>query len=744
MLRGPMGFIALTARVIHPDYFLPEEDSPGRQISPEVSDDGKTSPERLEDGRTPLQLLQDYFADPDVKASIQELYKLPESPRKVAGCRCRMKFSESTLYQPGTTSIILGCPVSPACDDHAEKVALKLILLPYTAPGYSHITKATQRTFDVFSELRRKPDKKSSTPEVYRSGRTFVVMEFVSGPTLREVLNDPEGRPLKDWLKRHRGPVRFALLRSVGEALVSALETMQKADQTHVDHQDLNPSNVIIRSFEEDKIDVVLLDIGRNYLLTSGVGTAPLIIEAGRYVAPELRGRSESDPGDPTKPSPDLYSLGMILLDLADLPEDKGGAVRPIPARKQRKRSARTTGRAPTPLPRVPRTTSETLSRVFEQAPGLGRLLEDLVEGKADLRLLDFTAEQRANPYAHLKARLDEQLDLAEIAAGTAPKRANTDSSFGSLISLLLFKEPKAILQASVTQPSDPPDTPSGWLAIIHKLRKAGGASEEHRRTLRLGLWATACSAACYLCVLAIVSYALADLRASRNNRVDNLAAWMGTHVGRHAPFLVSAVRYNPGNFPARLVALTFALLGARYYLNIFATLSCRAQNRMTEAVIRSQAVFFVAPILAGNAISPHLWPFFAAGASWAALNNWMCHSLASSNLARATEAGFTTLGDNVRADVQEYRTWWWLMLLYGVGLAGLGVAFALHIGHDQLVDAVMIGIGLNIFKLYVSNCGTLAPTVRSCLARSFAAGDRLKRHAERNAESQEVNSGAP
>jgi len=83
-------------------------------------------------------------------------------------------------------------------------------------------------------------------------------------------------------------------------------------------------------------------------------------------------------------------------------------------------------------------------------------------------------------------------------------------------------------------------------------------------------------------------------------------------------------------------------------------------------------------------------------------------------------------------------------MLLYGVGLAGLGVAFALHIGHDQLVDAVMIGIGLNIFKLYVSNCGTLAPTVRSCLARSFAAGDRLKRHAERNAESQEVNSGAP
>ena len=138
------------------------------------------------------------------------------------------------------------------------------------------------------------------------------------------------------------------------------------------------------------------------------------------------------------------------------------------------------------------------------------------------------------------------------------------------------------------------------------------------------------------------------------------------------------------------------------------------------------------------------LWPFFAAAASWAALNNWTCHSLATRNLADAARAGLTTLGDNITADVKEYRTWWWLMLLYGVGLAGLGVAFALHVGRDQLVDAVMIGIGLNIFKLYVGNCGTLAPTVRSCLARSFAAGDRLKRHAEGNVRPYEADSPIP
>ncbi|MCA1697146.1 MAG: hypothetical protein LC749_21880, partial [Actinobacteria bacterium] len=232
-----------------------------------------------------------------------------------------------------------------------------------------------------------------------------------------------------------------------------------------------------------------------------------------------------------------------------------------------------------------------------------------------------------------------------------------------------------------------------------------------------------------YVSVATVVAYSLTDLRAASSSGSGGLAGWLGSHLPQ-IPWTISAVPYGTGNLPGRLVALTFALVATRYYLNIFSTLSCRSQGgrlaATTEIVMRGVPVIFVVVVVVANATDPRLWPLFSAAAVWAALNNWLCHSLAARNLRLAKGTGSTTLGEDVKADVDEYGTWWWLMLAYSAGLGALAVAFALGIARDQLVDALAVALGINIVKLYVGNCGKLAPTVRACLGRAFSAGDRL------------------
>ncbi|MBI1760302.1 MAG: AAA-like domain-containing protein [Acidobacteria bacterium] len=127
------------------------------------------------------------------------------------------------------------------------------------------------------------------------NGQLYLVMEFVKGATLREVLN--------------AGSLSLArighLVRQIGNALSAAHEN-------GVYHRDLKPENIMLQVLSGGEEMVKLIDFGiatvidsqltHNHALTKVVGTVP-------YMAPEqLRGLPEA--------SSDIYALGVIAYEM--------------------------------------------------------------------------------------------------------------------------------------------------------------------------------------------------------------------------------------------------------------------------------------------------------------------------------------------------------------------------------------------------------------------------------------------
>jgi eukaryotic-like serine/threonine-protein kinase len=121
-------------------------------------------------------------------------------------------------------------------------------------------------------------------------GDRFLVMEFVEGPSLRELL-DAEGR---------LAPERAG---EIASQLASALGF---AHEKAVIHRDVKPSNVLL-----PEAGVKLADMGIARLLSPEALTATLSVRGTvRYMSPEQMR------GDPVDPRADLYSLGCVLFEM--------------------------------------------------------------------------------------------------------------------------------------------------------------------------------------------------------------------------------------------------------------------------------------------------------------------------------------------------------------------------------------------------------------------------------------------
>ena len=122
--------------------------------------------------------------------------------------------------------------------------------------------------------------------------RSFLVMEFVGGPTLADRLA--------------AGPLGEAQLREVGAALAEALAFVHERG---VVHRDVKPSNVLFAD-AADFQGVKLADFGIARMADSARLTqAGLIVGSAHYLSPEQARGVEAGP-----PS-DVYALGLVLLE---------------------------------------------------------------------------------------------------------------------------------------------------------------------------------------------------------------------------------------------------------------------------------------------------------------------------------------------------------------------------------------------------------------------------------------------
>lgn len=137
---------------------------------------------------------------------------------------------------------------------------------------------------------------------VAQSGCPFLVMEYVEGRDLRQILREePTGLD----------PIR------VCELMLQACSGLSEAHQAGIIHRDLKPSNLIIQMDHQGRELLKILDLGLAKIMggstdlrTLTLVTAGVLVGTPAYMSPEQVNGSNVDART------DLYAIGVVLFEL--------------------------------------------------------------------------------------------------------------------------------------------------------------------------------------------------------------------------------------------------------------------------------------------------------------------------------------------------------------------------------------------------------------------------------------------
>ena len=175
-------------------------------------------------------------------------------------------------------------------DDVLEReVAVKEILLPDGLPGTEHdyLVARSMREAQAAARLHH-PGIVAVYDAVQRDGVPWIVMEFISGPSLAQVIT-------------RDGPLPWERAAALGAHLADALAHAHAAG---VVHRDLKPANVLLAGSR-----AVLTDFGVARLLdaTTQLTSTGKILGTPHYMPPE------QIEGNPVQTAIDLWALGATL-----------------------------------------------------------------------------------------------------------------------------------------------------------------------------------------------------------------------------------------------------------------------------------------------------------------------------------------------------------------------------------------------------------------------------------------------
>jgi serine/threonine protein kinase len=651
-------------------------------------------------------------------------------------------FEKLEFHRSGTTSIIFK-GVTKNKDSNGAKPTFALKCLIYPFQQIEAISKATRKYREDYQLDARQIEGIKHLVPVWASYDAWIIMTYVKGDTLGETLAEAE---------KHRSKPRRDIARTIdldqldrlGTALLDALAELESKNRYH---GDLSPSNIIVEDpgGEETVAKLRLIDLGVNYLHTRSM---PGRVDGdAAYVAPETRNRG--DGGDDA----DLYSIGRLLIAIGGVPPNPDGTVP---------------------------------DAFYLDSVGLARLLEDLVDADPERRLMVLGADgplkrpekaptdapgsdaaRKVKRIPHIKRRFKMEIKVAK-AAKLADER-------GLLAGLKRFTPGQGLVkrQTEILKVLD--DLPeyedvagedenknATRSEKIHKLRKRLGIPKgpevpdtvqafHHRQARRLHVWALVCSWCVFISFGLIIMWWGRDINFSWQLKPIELVLNVLQYKGDRIPVLdaLRAADYPIhdflGSLPARLVALSFILAGARWYLNVLADLTPRTQWKRTgrtrvltvfnDAAMRSAAVLPAVYVTVPTLIDRDWWPLFTAiGVTTVATVNTGCLLFARDAIDRARERQLSTVPGRDTTAMEKFAPWAPTSWMYAVPVWSIAILLLLDLLHDELVYAVFVTI-INLAMWYVIKTGIEAPYVRVALTRSYLAAERLDALDRREAE---------
>ncbi|MGH4019858.1 MAG: hypothetical protein ACRDT0_11600 [Pseudonocardiaceae bacterium] len=611
------------------------------------------------------------------------------------------------FHRHGSTSFILSGRSKPSFG-RQMKFALKCVLFPYSNIAII-ASKTASYAFD-HNAIDQDGSSVKRMVRVWASTSRWILMDFADGCTLAEEITRLKGNALVSVrgrrLKRTAsaaGNVRLDLIRSLGIPLLNALHELQLQGKQH---EDLSPSNIIVQlktgAGGVQEYELTFIDFGQNYLYTRSVGG--LEGPDGVFVAPEVRNNETN-----VRHNADLYSLGRIMIALGDVGENRDGTVP---------------------------------DRFYGQAPLIARLIEDLIDHRPERRLLVFKmASDSKDTYGSLATVLEQELDAtqATLVADSRQQKHAVPYDRESLLSSVgilfpLSREPKKRLR-------------------IYRVRKRQRILSDPRRSMH-GRWLLTFSILAsinfYITAFVSVFWFLRDVGIDILNPTGQVALRVLGADPNSIP-LIDNLRqsdYQLGqvteNLPARLVGLSFALCGSRYYQNIFGdvtTLVAQSPalkgtpSRLgTEFTIRLMSIWSSWLILSANLVQVRWWPICSAiGYTGVLLANVSSARFATKYLDMARQGGLSTVppAHQKVTGLDVFGQWGQSMLFYCLVVWAFAIPIYLGILKDVYIYSILVA-SINIGMFYIIKTGVNALDIRTGLNRCFLAAERLRYVADR------------
>lgn len=207
----------------------------------------------------------------------------------------------------------------------------------------------------------------------------------------------------------------------------------------------------------------------------------------------------------------------------------------------------------------------------------------------------------------------------------------------------------------------------------------------------------------------------------------------------------------DKSNWPARLVGISYILTGAKYYQGLFSGLMPLQGRRSgfagwraisTEAMMRLQTITAAVLVATTVFLQARFWPIASAiGQTIIVFCNFIVWSFAARSIKEASNAGISTAGSPTSRIVglEAFYEWIPSSAFYAAMVWAIGILIYVGVLHDIAVYAVGVA-AINLCLFYTIKCGKGGRDIRIGLARGCIAAERLRIwHNDRSHEKSSV-----